>query len=300
MPGQILVGTASWADPGFVDEWYPEGLPAEERLSYYAERFPLVEVNTTFYAVPRKESVEEWIEQTPKDFTFDVKLHKLLSRHSTSPMHLPKGLRSTVEVKGKRVVLTPALEEAVTEIFLENIAPLQEAGKLGALLLQLSPGFSPHDNHRLEELSPLLEQLRGYQVAVELRNREWLTPERFAETLDFFAERDAAFVCVDAPEDSHFMVMPNVTLATTPKLAYLRMHGRNAEGYVKGRSVAERFDYEYKPDELKEHAGRAEHLASQAAKVHVVYNNNKGDYAPKAAAQLQLLLDKHTPARTAA
>src|SRR5947209_6026171 len=127
MTGQVLVGTASWADPGFVEDWYPKGLPADERLSYYAERFPLVEVNTTFYAVPMRESVEQWVEQTPKYFTFDVKLHKLLSRHSTSLLHLPKGLRSSVEVKGKRVVLTPQLVEAVTEIFLENIAPLKQS-----------------------------------------------------------------------------------------------------------------------------------------------------------------------------
>jgi uncharacterized protein YecE (DUF72 family) len=130
MTGQILIGTASWADPGFVKDWYPKGLPAEERLSYYADHFPLVEVNTTFYAVPRKESVEEWVAQTPAHFVFDVKLHKLLSRHSTAPTMLPKGLRASVEMRGKRVVLTPQLDEAVIEIFLENLAPLEQSGKV--------------------------------------------------------------------------------------------------------------------------------------------------------------------------
>jgi uncharacterized protein YecE (DUF72 family) len=166
-------------------------------------------------------------------------------------------------------------------------------------LLQLSPGFSPHDNHRLEELAPLLKQLDGRRVAVELRNREWLEPERFEETLAFFEERSVTFVCVDAPADDHFMVMPSLDAVTSPKLAYLRAHGRNTEGYVKGRSVAERFDYEYSDEELQEHAGRAQLLASEADRVHVIYNNNKGDYAPKAAARLQELLDKHTPARAA-
>src|SRR5207248_1044565 len=143
-------------------------------------------------------------------------------------------------------------------------------------LLQLSPGFSLHDGHRLEELAPLLRSLHGHTLAVELRNRGWLEPEHFAETLEFFEERGVAFVCVDAPPDDNFMVMPSLDVVTTSKLAYLRMHGRNSEGYVRGRSVAERFDYDYSDEELREHAGRAARLAEEAAKVHVIYNNNKG------------------------
>src|SRR4051795_7082729 len=78
----IVVGTSSWADPGFVEEWYPEDLPARERLAWYAERFDAVEVNSTFYAVPSPRTVERWADETPDGFTFDVKLHRLLSRHS--------------------------------------------------------------------------------------------------------------------------------------------------------------------------------------------------------------------------
>jgi uncharacterized protein YecE (DUF72 family) len=84
MTGLIRVGTASWTDPGFIADWYPADLPASERLRYYAERFNLVEVNSSFYAVPARKVVERWCEQTPDGFTFDVKLHRLLSRHSTS------------------------------------------------------------------------------------------------------------------------------------------------------------------------------------------------------------------------
>src|SRR5205814_3800711 len=79
--GIIRVGTASWSDPGFVKDWYPPGLPARERLTWYAEHFQLVEVNSTFYAVPAPEVVARWADQTPRDFVFDVKLHRLLSRH---------------------------------------------------------------------------------------------------------------------------------------------------------------------------------------------------------------------------
>src|SRR4026207_1836382 len=90
---RILVGTASWSDPGFVERWYPPRLPAGERLSWYARQFEMVEVNSTFYAVPERRLVERWCRSTPDDFTFDVKLHKLLSRHSATLKSLPVGLQ---------------------------------------------------------------------------------------------------------------------------------------------------------------------------------------------------------------
>ena len=76
--GEIRVGTASWSDPGFVSCWYPKGLPASARLSWYAQHFNLVEVNSTFYAIPNQKAVQGWCTQTPAGFVFNVKLHRLL------------------------------------------------------------------------------------------------------------------------------------------------------------------------------------------------------------------------------
>lgn len=168
-PGKILVGTASWSDPGFIADWYPPGLPAKERLPYYAGYFSLVELNSSFYAVPQAKLVERWCEQTPAGFTFDVKLHRLLSRHSTPVKQLPSDLRPTGGVSEK-AVLTPKLEKALAQRFLDAIAPFEDAGKMGALLLQLSPSFGPR-KHTLNELGDLLDLLADHKVAVELRNR---------------------------------------------------------------------------------------------------------------------------------
>ena len=88
-PGQILVGTASWTDPGFIADWYPAKLPPKERLGWYAQHFNLVEVNSSFYAVPAPEMTTRWCEQTPAGFVFDIKLHRLLSRHSTEARSTP-------------------------------------------------------------------------------------------------------------------------------------------------------------------------------------------------------------------
>src|SRR5438067_9789535 len=123
MAGRILVGTSSWADPGFVAEWYPKGMPARERLPWYAERFETVEVNSSFYAIPEVATVMRWAEITPDGFVFDYKLHKPLSRHSAEVDSLPPELRKEAEDASRgRVKLTPDLEAAMVAATIEASA----------------------------------------------------------------------------------------------------------------------------------------------------------------------------------
>src|SRR3954447_9105833 len=159
MAGRIVVGTSSWTDPGFVEDWYPKGLPARDRLVYYAERLDAVEVNSTAYALPARKTVDRWAEVTPEDFTFDVKVHRLLSRHRVEPTSLPRPLRDRVEVDARgRVVLTPWLQDAMLDETLAAVEPLTEADKLATFLVQLTPAFNP-GAHDLEELVPIVERL---------------------------------------------------------------------------------------------------------------------------------------------
>jgi uncharacterized protein YecE (DUF72 family) len=290
MAGRILVGTSSWADPGFVEAWYPPGMPARERLSFYAERFEAVEVNSSFYAVPARPTVERWAEVTPPGFVFDYKLHRLLSRHSAPLESLPPELRAEARTNERgRVLLDEGLERRMVEATLEAIAPLERAGKLGALLLQLTPAFAP-GRHELPELDRVIEGMAPRRVAVELRHRGWVAPERIEHTLAHLEDRGAAFVCVDAPPGEHVPIMPSTIDAVThDDLAYLRMHGRDTEGYLSGKTVAERFGWVYSDEELREIGGRARALAEQAAEVHVLFNNNREDDAPTAARRLRVL-----------
>jgi uncharacterized protein YecE (DUF72 family) len=299
---KIRVGTASWSDPGFVEHWYPKGMPAHERLGWYAQQFEMVEVNSTFYSVPDPRVVERWNATTPANFTFDVKLHQLLSRHSTAAKLLPPQLqrRAPIDEKGK-VKLTPEIEAAVLESFLNSIQPLNAAGKLGALLLQLSPAFSPR-KHNLEELDQVLESTRDYQVAIELRNRNWAIGEQLESTVEFLRKHRVSFVNVDGPRADHFTVMPSdVDEITNRDLAYLRLHGRDARAYLTGKTVAARFNYDYNDDEVTEIAERSKRLARQTREAHVVFNNNALDYAPRAAARLRKVLGQivATPPKTA-
>jgi uncharacterized protein YecE (DUF72 family) len=290
MAGRIVVGTSSWADPGFVEEWYPPGLPARDRLPWYAEHFEAVEVNATFYAVPGREQVRAWAERTPDGFTFDVKLHRLLSRHAAGADSLPPDLRERAKLTGRgRVSLDRGLEAALADRTLEAVQPLAEAGKLSSFLLQLSPAFAPRE-HRLDELAPLLERLAPHPVAIELRRRSWAREERLQETLDWFEAHGAAWVSVDVGEADVPTVMPPVDAVTRADLAYLRAHGRNAQGYVHGRSVAERFGHRYTDAELEEIKARALELAERAEEVRLAFNNNRGSDAPVAAERMRELL----------
>jgi uncharacterized protein YecE (DUF72 family) len=295
MAGRILVGTSSWADPGFVKEWYPPGLPAAERLAWYAERFQAVELNSSFYAVPDRSTVHKWVDDTPDEFVFDVKVHRALSRHAAQVDSLPPDLRDGVQTTERgRVRLTPELETTLAERLVEETAPLANAGKLGAYLVQLTPAFAPR-NHELEELDRLVEDFAPHPVAVELRHRGWVRDKRRERTLGWFSEHGVAYVCVDAPPGDDIPIMPPLDAVTTDRLAYVRAHGRNTEGYLKGRSVAERFAWRYSDDELEEIGGRVRSLAEQAREVHVAFNNNRGDDAPTAAQRFRVLLGQAPP-----
>src|SRR6266478_5448462 len=276
-------------------------MAASERLRWYALHFELVEVNSTFYSVPEPRMVERWCAATPNEFTFDVKLHQLFSFHSTQAKLLPPHLQRRAETDAKgNAKSTPDLQEALLKTFLHPISMIRSAGKLGVLLLQLSPAFSPR-KHQLNELEPLIEMLGDYDVAIEFRNRNWAVGDQLDSTIDFVREHRAIFVNVDAPESDHFTVMPSdVDEVTNPKTAYLRLHGRNAKAYITGKTVAARVDYDYKDNEITEVAASSKKLAQEASDVHVIFNNNNLDYAPRAGLRLRdaLGLIVRAPAET--
>jgi len=289
--GKILVGTASWSDPGFVEFWYPKKMHPADRLGWYAQYFNMVEVNSTFYSVPDPMLVRRWCNATPPNFVFNVKLHQLFSYHSTSAKLLPPVLQKKLRLeKNAKVALTKETSEEMLNAFTPSLEVLRRAEKLGILLLQLSPAFSPR-KHELAELEDFLELIAGYCVAIELRNRNWVEGEKLQKTLDFMCEQNAIFVNVDGPAEKHFTIMPGDLDAITNKEgAYFRLHGRDPHAYITGKTVAARFNYNYSDAEIEEIAVRSKRLAARAEEVHVVFNNNARDYAPHAALRLRKAL----------
>jgi uncharacterized protein YecE (DUF72 family) len=290
MAGRIVVGTSGWST--FSEGWYPAKLPPVRRLSYYGQRFEGVEVDSTFYALPARRTVAGWAEITPREFTFDVKLHRLLSRHATPLSSLPRELRERAKLNERgRVMLDASLQRELCRLTLAAFEPLRDAGKLSSFLLALTPAFRPED-HRLRELEQVVEALAPVPTAIELRHRGWLRDQE--QTLGWFRAAGVAFVCVDAPRVKVPNVLPPVDAVTRHDLGYLRAHGRNAEGYMRGGSAAERFAWRYSDAELREIARRAQALARDAERVRLMFGN--GASAPAAAQRARELLGQLEPA----
>jgi len=137
----------------------------------------------------------------------------------------------------------------------------------------------------------LVEKLVDYQLAIEFRNRNWVVGDQRRFTIDFLRKHNVGFVNVDAPASDHFSVVPSeLNEITNPNFSYLRLHGRDPKAYLTGKTVAARFNYDYSDKEIEEVADRSRQLAQDAKDVHVVFNNNNLDYAPRAATRLRKAL----------
>ena len=293
--GEILIGTASWTDKTLLAaDWYPtDAKTPEKRLAFYASQFPVVEVDSTYYAPPSERNAALWVERTPSHFTFNVKAFALMTQHPASVKSLPKDIREKVPESKTRVYpkdLTPKAIEKVFDMFASALMPLHSAGKLGYILFQFPEWFVPGDENR-DYIVQCAKRLPDFRVAVEFRRGTWMTEKSAARTLGFLSEHDIPYVCVDMPQGFDSSV-PAVVAATADDLAVVRFHGHNNENWKKkGISTAERFDYLYKPKELKEWAPRLEELAGETKRLHVMFNNCYGDKAVRNAKQMADLLD---------
>src|SRR6201985_2632933 len=284
---EIRVGTAGWTDKTLIDSgWYPpEESNPEKRLRYYATQFPLVEVDSAYYALPAEQTALAWAERTPAHFTFNVKAFSLFTQHPTPVKALPKDLREEAGKAGKdRVYLKdvdPKLAEEAWDRFLSALAPLREAGKLGAILLQFPPWF-PIGRANKQYILACAQRAAPDRVCVEFRNRTWMTDENQGETLGFLASHQLPYVCVDMPQGYPSSIPP--VLAATSDLAVVRMHGHSDKWDSK--DIYQRFGYRYSEQALREWAGRVRDLAGQAEVTHVLFNNCYRDWAYVHAQQL--------------
>jgi uncharacterized protein YecE (DUF72 family) len=276
MAAAIRIGTCSWADESLTKYFYPAKVKgAEERLRYYAERFDTVEANSTYYRLPERQMVEKWAERTPDGFVMHVKAFGVMTRHPVKVEQLPTDLRDEAPADERGRVDRPPREfrAEVFRRFHDALEPLRETGKLGGILMQFPPYIVPKPAS-LDYLEWAQEQLRGDELLVEFRHGSWLDDEHRAETLAFLERRRMTYVIVDAPRDAGRNVLPTV-VATTSPTAYVRLHGRNAETWNKRvRTAAERFDYLYPEEELREWVAPLEELAGKAETVYAMFNNN--------------------------
>ncbi len=240
---EVYVGISSWNSlPGF----YPARTRPDDKLHWYTRHFPIVEVNTSYYRPVPASTYEKWIALTPDGFLFDVKAFRDLTHGESVP------------------------PDSTFTQFRESLEPLRAANRFGCALFQFPPSFGNTQASR-----DLLRRVAGHMasipVAVEFRNGTWLDVENAPETLALLSDLDLAYAIADEPQLSRGTVQ-SLVATTSEHLAYLRLHGRNAKGWL-GHSG--RYDYDYSTDELVGFAETIEQLAGSVQQVHVMFNNNE-------------------------
>jgi uncharacterized protein YecE (DUF72 family) len=301
----MRVGISSWADPALIDEgtFYPKkSMSAEARLRFYASVFDVVEVNASYYAIPDVLTVRRWAERTPPGFVFHAKAWSLMTGHNPRAQTLPADVQAILPRPPRRSPrgeiladeVPPEGVDAAFRLFRAALGPLQEAGKLGYVLFQFAPWVHFEDRW-LEYLSGLSARLPGWTLAVELRHRSWF-PDHADETLRALRQARLAHVVTDAPAVAG--AMPHVTAVTAP-VAVMRLHGRNAEGWLRQLrgeepAVREKYDYLYQEPELAALLPELSGMAEDSEEVFVSFNNNNRDYPVRNALMLKRLLGQPT------
>lgn len=265
----IRSGTCAWADH---QHFYPRSLRPSERLRYYARRFSVVEVDCTYYGLPRPAVVSAWSEAVADDFIFHVKAFRDMTLHDRSEPNLAQKERHFA-----------ALDEL--------LQPLRNRRVMGAVLFQYPPWFYKKSSH-MAYVAACREYFQTDLVAIEFRNRTWWHGKERDDTLQFLTALQAVHVVSDEPQVGDGCV-PLVSEVTDSRLAIVRFHGRNAATWATPglSSSAERFNYLYSREELNELVPMVRSMAARVAETHLLMNNNFGDYAVRNAAEWQEILD---------
>jgi uncharacterized protein YecE (DUF72 family) len=259
--GDIRIGISSWGGlPGF----YPSNIKSAEKLAWFARFFSVVEVNVSFYRLVPPHTYVNWVELTPTDFMFDVKAFQELTHFRDPP------------------------PDETFAAFRDSYAPLREMNQLGGVLFQFPPRFanSPVSRAYLQRVA---REMAGDVAIIEFRNHSWLAPDAAESTFRLLEEAGLAYAVADEPQIPADTVPP-IPAVTNPALAYIRLHGRNAETWYRGGGGGTRYDYDYSDDELAEWAAIATDLARQASQVHIMFNNNARGAGTRNAQELGQLL----------
>ncbi|WP_270166510.1 DUF72 domain-containing protein [Paenibacillus sp. SYP-B4298] len=273
----IRIGLTGWGDHVSL---YPDREAAANKLKTYSEWFETVEVDSMFYAVQPQKNMQKWTEETPDSFRFLVKAYQGMTGHSRGKLPFDS-------------------EEAMYTAFHASLQPMQEAGKLEAVLFQFPPWFDCKREH-VGILREAKRRMGDVPCALEFRHRSWFEPQMRQRTLHFMREEGWIHSLCDEPQVGAGCV-PIVEEVTHSELTVVRLHGRNEKGWQSSgqpnwREV--RYLYRYSEAELLEWAERLQRLAQQTARLCVIFNNNSGGDAADNGKQMLALLGKVPPRGT--
>ncbi|MGQ9610785.1 MAG: DUF72 domain-containing protein [bacterium] len=255
--GAIYIGTSGYSFKDWKGTFYPEDIKGNEMLKFYAQHFNIVEINSTYYAIPRPQLFEKMIEAVPEDFVFTIKASKGITHERNN-------------------------NESVFEQFENAIRPLAAAKKLKGILAQFPWSFRNTKENRLY-LSRCKDFLAEYPLIVEFRNSSWITEPVF----ELLKDLDISYCVVDEPE------LPGLVpskVMNTNELGYVRFHGRSAKTWWEGDS-SERYNYLYSEQELKDWVPKIKQLADVTKETYIFFNNCHAGYAARNAKMMKDMLD---------
>ncbi len=253
----VLIGTSGFSYQDWKGKFYPANIRGSEMLPFYARLFPVVELNTTFYGVPKPSVTEQMTQRVPEGFEFVLK----------APQEVTHTETASVEIAGQ---------------FMEALAPIRDAGMLGCVLAQYPWSFRCTDENR-DRLKELSELMPGIPLVVEFRNEGWLRDE----TYSLLHELDYGFCCVDEPQLKG--LLPPMAKATSG-IGYVRFHGRNYKQWWKHDAPHQRYDYLYSREELQSWVPKIEEVDAAAQKTYVFFNNHYEGKSAQNALQLADML----------
>ena len=256
MAEKIIIGTSGYSFRDWKGVFYPENLRSDEFLSYYKDYFAAVEINTSYYGIPRPSVFENMVRQTPDDFQFIVKTNKATTHEKA--------------------------DHEVADEFLTSLVPLRDAGRLAGILAQFPWSFRNTGKNRTY-LAELGERYAEMPLFIEFRHNSW----NRGEVYDFLERVGMRFVSVDEPQIGD--MMPPEARATGDT-AYIRFHGRNAKNWW--GKAGDRYDYDYDEDELKPWIKRVEELEKTVWKIYAFFNNCHQGHAVRNALMFRNLLQQ--------
>lgn len=268
----IQIGLTGWGDH---PDLYHASSKVNEKLLDYSSHFPIVELDSTFYAIQPERNMRKWVAETPDRFRFIVKAYQGITGHHRGELPFPS-------------------KDEMYELFRLSMTPLVEAGKLAMILVQFPPWFDCVKEN-VEEIRYVLEKLKGFDVAIEFRHQSWYSSRFQDGTINFLRDHNVIHSVCDEPQAGEGSI-PLIPKSTRRDKVLVRLHGRNVHGWrnLTGDSEAwrkVRYLYNYNEQELEEIKCAVNKLKADTDEVFVVFNNNSGKHAAQNAKYFQKVLD---------
>ncbi|MGG3468068.1 DUF72 domain-containing protein [Neobacillus pocheonensis] len=265
----IYIGVTGWGDH---DSLYPGQIASRDKLKEYASHFPIVEVDTAFYAIQPQRNAQKWVHDTPESFQFIVKAYQGMTGH----------LRGEIPFDTK---------QAMFKAFIESLEPYIDNKKLAMVLFQFPPWFDCK-RENVDYLRWCKHAMGDIPCALEFRHQSWFKPDFREKTLDFMREENWIHSICDEPQSGEGSI-PTILQSTDPNKVLVRFHGRNVHGWQKrkGEDWREvRYLYRYNQQELEEWAESIKNLMKECSQIYLLFNNNSGGDAADNAKQLMEIL----------